>query len=42
VSPSFRAVGGDVDVRVRAAFGLTVVEDGPALLLAGDGVGCWI
>jgi hypothetical protein len=40
-SPSLRAVGGDVDVNVRGAFGLVVVEDGPALL-AGDGVGCWI
>jgi hypothetical protein len=40
-SPSLRAVGGDVDVNVRGAFGLAVVEDGPALL-AGDGVGCWI
>jgi hypothetical protein len=40
-SPSLRAAGGDVDVNVRGAFGLVVVEAGPALL-AGDGVGCWI
>jgi len=40
-SPSLRAVGGDVDVSVSGAFGLVVVEDGPALL-AGEGVGCWI
>jgi hypothetical protein len=38
LSPSLRVVGGDVDVRVIAALGLAVVDDGPA----GDGVGCWI
>ena len=38
-SPSLRAVGGDVDVSARVAFGLAAVEDGPALL-ADDGVGC--
>ena len=42
LSPSLRAVavGGDVEVSVKVAFGLTVVEDGPAVLLLADGVGC--
>ena len=40
LSPSLRVAGGDVDVRVKVALGVAVVEDGAALVLVGEGVGC--